>query len=127
MRGSTATPTSPTCRRSGCSASSSRAAGGYRVRRDLRELVLFAHHNVFKDPPFSHLDLISCRNLLIYLNRTMQERVLETFHFALHPGGSCFSAPRSRPTARSDLFAAVDKHAHIYESRPVASRTLPLG
>ena len=47
---------------------------GYRIRRELRELMLFAHHNVIRDPPFSHLDLISCRNLLIYLNRTAQER-----------------------------------------------------
>ena len=48
--------------------------------------MLFATHNVLRDPPFSHLDLISCRNLLIYLNRAAQERVVETFHFALRPG-----------------------------------------
>src|SRR5204862_3010038 len=47
---------------------------GYRVRRDLRERVLFAHHNLIKDPPFSHLDLVTCRNLLIYFNRAAQER-----------------------------------------------------
>ena len=67
-----------------------REPAGYRVRRELREMMLFAHHNVIKDPPFSHLDLISCRNLLIYLNRAIQERVLETFHFALRPGGILF-------------------------------------
>ena len=49
-----------------------RDPAGYRIRRELREQVLFAQHNVVKDPPFSHLDLISCRNLLIYLNRTVQ-------------------------------------------------------
>src|SRR5262249_32090309 len=63
-----------------------RDAVGFRIKRELRELVLFAHHNVIKDPPFSHLDLICCRNLLIYLNRAIQERVIETFHFALRPG-----------------------------------------
>ena len=74
-----------------------REAGGYRVRRELRELVLFAPHNVIRDPPFSHLDLISCRNLLIYLNRAVQERVIETFHFALRPGGFLFLAPSETP------------------------------
>ena len=64
-----------------------REVGGYRVRRELRETVLFAHHNVLKDPPFSHLDLVCCRNLLIYLNRAAQERPIRTFHFALKPGG----------------------------------------
>ena len=49
-----------------------RGAAGYRVKRELRELILFAHHNLIKDPPFSHLDLVSCRNLLIYLNNAAQ-------------------------------------------------------
>ena len=63
----------------------SREGEFYRVRKDLREMVLFAHHNLVKDPPFSHLDLVSCRNLLIYLNHTAQERVMEVLHFALNP------------------------------------------
>ena len=67
-----------------------RAAGGYRVKRELRETILFAVHNVIKDPPFSHLDLVSCRNLLIYLNRKAQTRLLEIFHFALNPSGYLF-------------------------------------
>ena len=70
-----------------------REGTGYRIRRELRETMLFAHHNVIKDPPFSHLDLISCRNLLIYLNRTAQQRILETFHFALRPGGYLLLGP----------------------------------
>ena len=60
---------------------------GYRVRRELREMILFANHNLLKDPPFSQLDLVTCRNLLIYFNQTAQERVLETFHFAFEAGG----------------------------------------
>src|SRR5215467_9042627 len=67
-----------------------RERSGYRIRRELRELVLFATHNVIKDPPFSHLDMVACRNVLIYLNRPAQERLLETFHFALRPGGYLF-------------------------------------
>ncbi len=104
-----------------------RDAQGYRVRRELRELVLFAHHNVLKDPPFSHLDLIACRNLLIYLNRPVQERVVETFHFALRPARFLFLGASESPEAANDLFLRVDAVAHVYESRTVTSRVaLPL-
>ncbi len=99
-----------------------REPGGYRVRRDLRETVLFAVHNVIRDPPFSHLDLISCRNLLIYLNRPVQERVIEAFHFALRPGAFLFLGPSESPETPQSLFVTVEKSAHIYESRSVASR-----
>ncbi len=98
---------------------------GYRVRRELRELVLFASHNVLKDPPFSHLDLISCRNLLIYLNRTAQERVMQTLHFALKPGGFLFLGNSESIEGSGDLFITVDKDAHVYQSRAVATR-MPL-
>ena len=64
--------------------------GGYRINREVREMVLFALHDVLKDPPFSRLDLISCRNLLIYLNRDAQARALGIFHFALLPEGTLF-------------------------------------
>ena len=67
-----------------------REAAGYRVRRELRESVLFALHNVIKDAPFSHLDLVTCRNLLIYFNRIAQDRVMETLHFALEPNKFLF-------------------------------------
>src|SRR5262249_37453952 len=104
-----------------------RNAGGFHVRRELRELVLFAHHNVIKDPPFSHLDLICCRNLLIYLNRAIQERVIETFHFALRPGAFLFLGSSESPDGSNDLFLRFDTNAHVYESRTVTSRlALPL-
>jgi len=104
-----------------------RETRGFRVRRELRELVLFAHHNVIKDPPFSHLDLICCRNLLIYLNRTIQERVIETFHFALRPGAYLFLGTSESPEGTNDLFLRFDSDAHIYESRTVTSRiALPM-
>ena len=98
-----------------------RETGGYRVRRELRELVLFAHHNVIKDPPFSHLDLITCRNLLIYLNRSVQDRLLETFHFALRPGGFLFVGS-SETADGGTLFIPFDKTAHLYEAGGVSGR-----
>lgn len=94
----------------------------FRVRKDLREMVLFAQHNLIKDPPFSHLDLISCRNLLIYLNRPAQQRVLEVMHFGLNAGGFLFLGASESVEHASDLFAAIDKDAHIYQSRGVAAR-----
>jgi two-component system CheB/CheR fusion protein len=100
---------------------------GYRVRRELREMVLFANHNVIKDPPFSHLDLVTCRNLLIYLNRSAQERVMEILHFALNPGGYLFLGTSESIEGSDDLFVVFDKEQHIYRSRPVETRlTLPV-
>ena len=99
----------------------------YRVRKDLRDTILFAHHNLIKDSPFSHLDLVSCRNLLIYLNRTAQQRVMELMHFALNPGGYVFLGSSEAVDGASDLFVSVDKEAHLFQSRPVDSRlTLPM-
>jgi two-component system CheB/CheR fusion protein len=102
-----------------------RETNGYRVRRELREMVLFAHHNLIKDPPFSHLDLISCRNLLIYLNRAAQERVMQVFHFALNAGGFLFLGTSESVDGSTELFLTVDKDAHIYQSRATTAR-LPL-
>ena len=99
-----------------------REVKGHRIRSDVRETVLFASQNVIKDPPFSRLDLICCRNLLIYLSRSIQERVIEICHFALRPGGYLFLGGSESPDGSQDLFAVADKAAHIYESRPVTSR-----
>jgi two-component system, chemotaxis family, CheB/CheR fusion protein len=99
-----------------------REAGGYRVRREVREVLLFAHHNLIKDPPFSHLDLIVCRNVMIYLNRAVQQRVIEAFHFALKPSAYLFLGSSETADAAADLFAPLDKSARIYESRAAASR-----
>ena len=92
---------------------------GYRIGREIRELVLFAHHNLIKDPPFSHLDFISCRNLLMYLNRTAQRRAVEVLHFALGPGGYLLLGTAESVDGASQLFSVYDKESHIYQSRPV--------
>jgi two-component system CheB/CheR fusion protein len=94
----------------------------FRVRKELREMVLFAHHNVVKDPPFSHLDLVSCRNLLIYLNRAAQHRVMSVLHFALNTGGYLFLGSSESTEGASDLFVPVEKDAFLFQSRPVTAR-----
>jgi two-component system CheB/CheR fusion protein len=95
---------------------------GYRVRREIREQILFACHNLIKDPPFSHLDLISCRNVLIYLNRTAQTHALEVMHFALNPGGYLFLGSSESIENADVFFTGFDRDHHIFQSRPVPTR-----
>jgi two-component system CheB/CheR fusion protein len=99
---------------------------GYRIRREIREMVLFANHNFIKDPPFSHLDLVSCRNVLIYLNRAAQERVMETFHFALNTGGYLFLGTSESVDATNNLYDIVSRDHHIFKSRQTTMRAYPV-
>ena len=103
--------------------------GGYRVRRAVRELVLFAPHDLLKDSPFSRLDLVSCRNLLIYLNREAQNRAFDIFHFALRPGGRLFLGTSEAVDESSPLFAVLDKKQRLYVQRPGPQRliSVPVG
>jgi two-component system CheB/CheR fusion protein len=96
--------------------------GRYVINKALRDSVLFAPHNVLRDPPFSHLDLVSCRNLLIYLDRTVQRQVLETFHFALQRGGLLFLGTSESVDIADDLFSTVDKKNRIYRARTLPTR-----
>jgi two-component system CheB/CheR fusion protein len=100
-----------------------REEGFFRVKKEVRELVLFSVQNVLRDPPFSKLDLVSCRNLLIYLNRDAQERVLAIAHFALQPGGFLFLGSSESAEGAASLFAPVDAKQRIFARRP-ASTTL---
>ena len=90
---------------------------GYHIRKGIRDRILFAAHNVLRDPPFSRLDMVSCRNLLIYLNREVQARVLEMFHFALKPGGYLFLGGSESAESLADFFVPVDKKNRIYRAR----------
>jgi two-component system CheB/CheR fusion protein len=103
--------------------------GRYVIAKALREKVLFASHNILRDPPFSRLDLVSCRNLLIYLDRTVQRQILQTFHFSLRPGGYLFLGSAESAEIADDLFAPVDKKNRIYRARVLKSnqqmRVLP--
>jgi two-component system CheB/CheR fusion protein len=98
--------------------------GAYKVRKALRRQVLFAEHNLLHDPAFSSLDLISCRNFLIYLNQEMHRQVLGTFHFALRPDGYLMLGSAETADDASDLFAALDTRMRIYRTRlgPQAAR-----
>lgn len=99
---------------------------GYRIKKAIREMVVFAIQNVIKDPPFTKMDLISCRNLLIYLEPELQVRVIPAFHYALRPEGILFLSPSEGIGNFTDLFSPVDKKWRIYSVRPssVSTRTL---
>lgn len=99
-----------------------REGGQYKVRKALRDLVMFTPHNLLHDPAFSGLDLISCRNFLIYLNPEMQRHVLQQFHFALNPGGFLMLGSAETAAAAGQLFEPVDAVRRIYRARPGASR-----
>jgi PAS domain S-box-containing protein len=98
----------------------------FRVRREIREMVLFANHNFLKDPPFSKLDLVTCRNVLIYLNSTAQERVIETFHFALKPKKFLFLGTSESVDGANDLYAVYNRDFHVYQTREVVPRSYPV-
>ncbi|MBA3773701.1 MAG: response regulator [Ramlibacter sp.] len=99
--------------------------GHYRISKTLREIVVFAKQNVAADPPFSRLDLISCRNLLIYLSPALQKRVIPTFHYALNPGGFLLLGAAETIGAHIDLFDAVDPPQRIYARKSAAARSYP--
>jgi two-component system, chemotaxis family, CheB/CheR fusion protein len=88
----------------------------YRVRPEVRDLIVFAGHDLLKDPPFSKIDLISCRNLLIYLDRELQQNVCSAFHYALNPGGFLFLGQSEAADSPPGLFRVVDRRARIFRS-----------
>lgn len=92
----------------------------FRIKKKLREHILFALHNVLSDPPFSRLDMICCRNLMIYLDRDAQAEVLRTFHFSLRPGGYLFLGSSESADIAGKLFTVVDKKHRIYRASMAA-------
>ena len=95
------------------------AENGYRIAKSVRDLCIFAHQNVIKDPPFSNIDLISCRNLLIYLDSEAQRRVLSTFSYALNDGGFLLLGSSESIGSLTDLFALAHRKHKIYRKKTV--------
>ena len=88
-------------------------------------MCVFSEHSLIRDPPFSKLDLISCRNVLIYMDNDFQHRVMQTFHYALRPGGYLFIGPSESVSRESRLFTAVDKKHRVLQRRDSVRATLP--
>lgn len=96
----------------------------YSIKKEVREKVMFSTHNILHDPSFSKLHLITCRNLLIYLNRTIQKKVFEIFHYALQPGGYLFLGSSETADAVPELFVPVDKKNRIYQASALPSSVI---
>ncbi len=90
---------------------------GYRVSKEIREMVVFAPQNIIMDPPFTRLDILSCRNLLIYLSPELQKRLISLFHYCLNPSGILFLGSAETTGAFSDLFSPLDGKTRLYRRR----------
>ena len=88
-------------------------------------MCVFSEHNLIRDPPFSRIDLISCRNVLIYMDNDFQHRVMQTFHYALRPGGYLFIGPSESVGRESQLFSAVDKKHRVLQRHDNVRAALP--
>ncbi|MGC1679089.1 MAG: CheR family methyltransferase, partial [Candidatus Binataceae bacterium] len=97
----------------------------YQISKTIRDLCVFARHDVTRDPPFSRLGLVSCRNLLIYLDQSLQRQIIPLFHYALNPGGFLVLGPSETIGASSELFRLVDGRHQIYQRQPVPARVMP--
>ncbi len=97
----------------------------YCVAKELREMCIFSQHSLIKDAPFSRLDLVSCRNLLIYLDADLQEKIIPLFHFALNPGGFLFLGNSENASRHQSLFEPVEARSRIFRRQETARRALP--
>ncbi|MDO8473342.1 MAG: CheR family methyltransferase [Dehalococcoidia bacterium] len=97
--------------------------GSYRIRKDIRDMLVFSEQDVIKDPPFSKLDLITCRNLLIYMGGELQKKLMPLFHYALNPGGFLFLGTSETVGEFLDLFAALDRKSKLYQRQEEAGFT----
>ena len=89
----------------------------YRINKSLRDLLIFSEQDLIKDPPFSRLDLISCRNLLIYLSAELQKKLIPLFHYALNAGGILFLGTSEGVGESNELFSALDRKAKLYQRK----------
>jgi two-component system CheB/CheR fusion protein len=99
----------------------------YKVRGNIREMIVFAKHNLIKDAPFSKLDLVCCRNVLIYMDSTLQKKLLPMFHFTLNTGGYLFLGESESIGTFADLYAPVDAKHKIFRRKPVQTGYQPEG
>ncbi len=94
-----------------------RSGNEFQLKKEIREMVVFAHHNVIKDPPFSKIDLITCRNLLIYMNSELQKKVIPLFHYSLNKEGILLLGTSESINEFSNLFSGFDSKIKIYKKK----------
>lgn len=99
---------------------------GFKVGQEIRETVIFAPHNVAMNPPFTKLDFLICRNLLIYLDHSLQQKLLPLFHYSLNPGGTLFLGSAETVGTFTDLFSPLDSKLRLYRRLDVATHAAPV-
>ena len=87
----------------------------YRIHKTIRDMIVFSEQDVIKDPPFARLDLVCCRNMMIYMNIELQRKILPLFHYALNPGGVLFLGASETPGEHNDLFAVLNRRWKVYQ------------
>jgi two-component system CheB/CheR fusion protein len=100
---------------------------GYQVAKSIREMIIFAPQDIIMDPPFTKLDLVSCRNLLIYLTPELQKKLLPLFHYSLNPGGFLFLGSAESIGSHANLFAPLDGKTRLFRRLDSAVTTQPIG
>jgi two-component system CheB/CheR fusion protein len=99
-----------------------RVGGRYQVNKDLRQMIVFSPHNLIADPPFSRMDVITCRNVMIYLGSHLQKKLISVFHYALRDSGFLFLGASEAVTGHGDLFRVIDSRARIAQRKDVGVR-----
>jgi two-component system, chemotaxis family, CheB/CheR fusion protein len=105
------------------SLSSEGAPESYRIKKKIRDLLIISEQNIIKDPPFSNIDLISCRNLMIYLNGDLHKKLIPLFHYSLRPGGLLFLGTSESIGEDTDLFHTLDRRAKLFQRKDTSSAT----
>jgi two-component system CheB/CheR fusion protein len=100
--------------------------GNYQVNKSIRDICVFARHNLLKDPPFSKVDLVSCRNVLIYMEPVLQKRALTTFHYALNEPGFLMLGKSESISLHTELFSSYNNHEKIFSRKGERGRFMPV-
>ncbi|MDY9925388.1 chemotaxis protein CheB [Methanosarcina sp.] len=103
------------------------SGGNYRIQKNIRDMIVFSEQDIIKDPPFSKLDLLSCRNLLIYMDRDLQKKLVPLFNYALNPRGFLFLGPSETVGEFEGLFDTLDRKSKLYRKKGVSGGHLPIG
>jgi two-component system CheB/CheR fusion protein len=103
------------------------SGGNYRIQKSIRDMIVFSEQDIIKDPPFSKLDLLSCRNVLIYMDRELQKKLIPLFHYALNPGGFLVLGPSEAVGEFENVFDTLDRKSKLYRKKDVSKGLLPIG
>ena len=103
------------------------SSGNYRIQKNIRDMIVFSEQDIIKDPPFSKLDLLSCHNVMIYMDRELQNKLIPLFHYALNPGRFLFLGPSETLGEFENLFETLNRKSKLYRKKDVSSGLLSIG